>query len=140
MTTELKLEERRERKKIANKKWNDKNKEKRNQDQREYRANNLVKEIERDRQYHIETRKRNALYVIEAKKNPCVDCGNTFHPVAMDFDHVRGEKINEVAYLVSHARSIRVIQEEIDKCELVCANCHRVRTWGSNIIYEGVIL
>lgn len=47
----------------------------------------------------------------------------------MDFDHL-GEvyKRRDVAVLVNQGRTLRVIQEEIAKCELVCVNCHRSRT------------
>ena len=43
------------------------------------------------------------LYVDELKRNPCTDCGNTFPTVAMDFDHVRGEKEASISHLVSCA-------------------------------------
>lgn len=55
----------------------------------------------------------------------CVDCGYKEHHAALDFDHVRGEKsIN-----VCNARSISAAKKEIEKCEVVCANCHRIRTY-----------
>lgn len=56
---------------------------------------------------------------------PCADCGGVFPPVCMDFDHVRGEKLCNVAKMGTYAWS-RVL-EEIAKCDLVCANCHRIR-------------
>jgi len=59
------------------------------------------------------------------KSMPCADCGGVFHPVAMDFDHVRGVKWENVWII----RTMRRLQEELLKCDLVCANCHRVRTW-----------
>jgi hypothetical protein len=55
----------------------------------------------------------------------CRDCGYNAHPAALDFDHVRGEK--EV--LVSFAKSIARADKEIEKCEVRCANCHRIATW-----------
>lgn len=58
------------------------------------------------------------------KFNPCTDCGKTLHPVAMDFDHVRGGKILSISN--THRRDIILV--ELTKCELVCANCHRERT------------
>ena len=64
---------------------------------------------------------------LNALKNvPCVDCGGRFPPECMDFDHVRGKKL----FLVSTARqrSIETSLAEIAKCEVVCANCHRIRT------------
>lgn len=66
--------------------------------------------------------------VLRAKNRPCADCGNTFHPVAMDFDHVRGEKYSEISTMLRQSASIERIQAEIDKCEVVCAVCHRIRT------------
>jgi len=49
----------------------------------------------------------------ELKAAPCMDCGGTFHPSAMTFDHRPGtNKVKDLA-----------------KCDLVCANCHAVRTF-----------
>jgi hypothetical protein len=65
--------------------------------------------------------------VEEAKKKPCADCKNTFPLVAMDFDHVRGEK----SFLVSTAwrwTTKQKLIQELEKCDVVCSNCHRVRT------------
>jgi len=58
----------------------------------------------------------------------CSDCGQLFPACCMDFDHVEGDKSAEVGALVAKGASWELIQEEIDKCELVCANCHRIRT------------
>jgi hypothetical protein len=60
----------------------------------------------------------------------CVDCGYNAHPAALDFDHVGpAEKIDNVSRLI-RLRSWEVIEAEIAKCEVVCANCHRIRTVG----------
>lgn len=64
----------------------------------------------------------------EIKSEPCTDCKQTFPPCCMDFDHVRGEKSHTIGYMVRQEYSIERIKEEIAKCELVCANCHRIRT------------
>jgi len=63
-----------------------------------------------------------------AKSQPCVDCGRQYHPCAMDFDHVRGVKIQTVSIMLSERRPEQVIREEISKCEVRCAVCHRLRT------------
>ena len=68
--------------------------------------------------------------LIESVKNvPCSDCGQLFHHCAMDFDHVRGQKVESVSFLKKF-HSISKIKKEIEKCEVVCANCHRVRTYN----------
>ena len=61
------------------------------------------------------------------KEKPCTDCGSTFPVVAMDFDHVRGEKVSSITEMWA-GYSWSEVEAEIAKCELVCANCHRVRT------------
>ena len=58
---------------------------------------------------------------------PCTDCGfEPTDPCQMDFDHVRGEKLMQPGLAI--LRATRKFVEEINKCELVCANCHRLRT------------
>lgn len=61
---------------------------------------------------------------------PCTDCGGFFHPAAMTFDHLPGStKRGEVSSLL-YSGYRQVLMDEIAKCELVCANCHAVRTFG----------
>ena len=60
------------------------------------------------------------------KDVPCADCKQRFSPVCMDFDHVRGMKVAAISQILAH-RWDRVLAE-IAKCEIVCANCHRIRT------------
>jgi hypothetical protein len=64
----------------------------------------------------------------EAKDKPCVDCGNRFPAVAMDLDHVRGTKVMEISKFRGQKTSIQRLREEIAKCEVRCAVCHRLRT------------
>jgi len=68
----------------------------------------------------------NSIRINAIKANPCMDCGNTYPPESMDFDHVRGEKLFQIAQSLTH--KWESIQAEIDKCELICAVCHRIRT------------
>lgn len=94
---------------------------------RDYNAQpqNRTRKQVRDRQRRAEGH----AYVDGVKaRTPCADCGNFFPPVCMDFDHVRGGKIRGVSNLVGGAYRLELIKEEIAKCELVCANCHRLRT------------
>lgn len=66
--------------------------------------------------------------VRELKSQPCTDCKQVFHFSAMDFDHVSGDKSGNVARLCRSGSRAKLLAE-IDKCELVCSNCHRLRTW-----------
>jgi hypothetical protein len=59
----------------------------------------------------------------------CVDCGYKENPVALQFDHVRGEKTLAVSQMVSSCYSLKRIKEEIRKCEVRCANCHSIKTY-----------
>lgn len=72
---------------------------------------------------------RNREYVAEyLKTHPCVDCGNSDIRV-LEFDHIRGTKVNGVGKLMGDGHSIAVIQTEIDKCEVRCRNCHTIKTY-----------
>jgi len=65
--------------------------------------------------------------IVDALKAvPCEDCGGTFPPECMDFDHVRGAKRGEVSDLL--LGSLERLLDEIAKCDIICANCHRTRT------------
>ncbi len=58
---------------------------------------------------------------------PCADCRRIFPSFVMQWDHLPGqEKLGEISRLSTGARA--VILREIAKCELVCANCHALRT------------
>lgn len=74
-------------------------------------------------------RETNLAYLRELKsKTPCTDCGRKYHYAVMDFDHLDPkQKTNIVRYFRNF--SIERMKQEIAKCELVCANCHRVRTY-----------
>lgn len=72
-------------------------------------------------------------YLIEKKSNPCIDCNEFFHYSLMDFDHIDSDnKSGSVSQIASKTMSIDKIQLEINKCELVCCMCHRIRTWNRN--------
>lgn len=80
-----------------------------------------------NRQRHL----KNAEDVRELKSQPCTDCGNTFPWYIMEFDHVpeRGEKKICISKM-GGSRSINApsFLKELNKCDLVCANCHKIRT------------
>jgi hypothetical protein len=61
------------------------------------------------------------------KDQPCADCGRRYPSECMDFDHVRGKKIFGIAREWNRW-GWKTILREIAKCDVVCANCHRIRT------------
>jgi hypothetical protein len=66
-------------------------------------------------------------YLLEYfESHPCVDCGES-DPLVLEFDHVRGQKEFDVGSELPD-RNWESILEEIEKCEVVCSNCHRRRT------------
>lgn len=97
-----------------------KNKEKQRDSIKEWRKNNPG--------YLGPTRQALVDYVESVKQNPCMDCGGTFPTECMDLDHVRGEKIDNVSTLLARTASMEEVVAEVEKCDLVCANCHRIRT------------
>ena len=78
-----------------------------------------------------------AQYLRDLKtKTPCIDCGINYPYYVMDFDHVRGVKQANVMELVSTLSKKR-IDLEIAKCEIVCSNCHRIRTHMRKMAKKG---
>lgn len=75
-------------------------------------------------------------YLNELKDVPCADCGNRFIAPVMEFDHVRGEKMFQISKAGRYGWD--KIKEEISKCDIVCANCHRIRTVLRNPEYWGI--
>jgi hypothetical protein len=80
----------------------------------------------RERQAYVIKRKK---FLDEQKSKPCLDCKIQYPPYVMDFDHRNpAEKefeISSARYSISEVRLLI----EISKCDLVCANCHRIRTF-----------
>lgn len=83
-----------------------------------------------NKQYYIDKAIKNKQKAIdflkELKEVPCADCGNSYPYYVMDFDHLRDKEFQ----IGTRGRRVgrEALLKEIDKCEVVCANCHRVRT------------
>jgi hypothetical protein len=61
--------------------------------------------------------------------SPCLDCDNYFPAICMDFHHRDpATKLKDVSVLVMRSALWETIAEEIAKCDLICSNCHRIRT------------
>ena len=92
-----------------------------------YEKNKVVIK-ERSLKHKKYARLRNKNFVQDyLKDKSCIDCGNDDIRV-LEFDHVRGEKYNSISRMVNNACSIDRIIKEIKKCEIRCANCHRIKT------------
>jgi hypothetical protein len=78
-------------------------------------------------------RKRAELVAVvrEAKDRPCQDCGLQYPYYVMDFDHREDKQFNIASY---RNVGIRQLRAEIVKCDVVCANCHRIRTHARNTL------
>ncbi|MEK6225989.1 MAG: hypothetical protein AABM40_06775 [Chloroflexota bacterium] len=92
-----------------------------------YYAEHRDEEIER-----VKVRQAATLeFLRDLRRRPCADCGRSFPPWVMDFDH-RDPKTKSFALAAGHAllKSREVLLAEIAKCDIVCANCHAVRTYN----------
>ena len=90
-----------------------------------YRANPDIY-LRRARRRAESVRRERIQYLLEYfRTHPCVDCGEA-DPLVLEFDHL-GNKVFTISEGLRD-RAWQPILDEIDKCEVVCANCHRRRT------------
>jgi len=66
---------------------------------------------------------------IEYKGKTCIDCKHSFHPVAIDFHHLNPEE-KDYDWTKLRLHPWDEIVKELDKCVLLCSNCHRTRHAG----------
>lgn len=86
---------------------------------------NKVAYIERSKESNKLIKERNREYINSyLEEHPCVDCGET-DIIVLEFDHIIGTKKGNIADMVKGGYSLKTIQEEVTKCEVRCANCHR---------------
>lgn len=101
-----------------------------------YYQRNLTKhkEVVRSRKILVvsENKQRMLTYLSNVR---CKDCSET-DPIVLEFDHVRGNKRNHVSKLLAQGSSWGSILQEIAKCDVVCANCHRRRTYTRSNSYR----
>jgi hypothetical protein len=93
---------------------------------------------ERNKTYYLKKNKKHLNikkdFVSTLKKVKCADCKHKFPPECMDFDHLNDDKLNNVSQLLN--TGWKRLKEEIAKCEIVCSNCHRIRTKKRMIIHS----
>ena len=70
-------------------------------------------------------------YILSKKNVPCADCGGRFPTYCMDFHHIDEDTKPAMGHrsLKNYMKdlSIKRIDEEVSKCVVICANCHRIR-------------
>lgn len=69
-------------------------------------------------------------FVRRLREQPCTDCMGEYPWYVMEFDHCRGVKDTDIAKMVHKPVGMERLRREIAKCDLVCANCHRARTYA----------
>lgn len=107
------------------KRWREKNRDKVNALKRAWSKTTKAKEsFKKSAKRQAELKRP---FFNELKNKPCLDCKNSFPPECMDFDHVRGEKVANPGNMFTWSQES--ILAEIAKCDLVCSNCHRIRTF-----------
>lgn len=116
--------------KLRSKKYASKHRDKYNKYNRDYYVRNKEK-ISIQKQQYWNTKRRIVLEHLQS--HPCTDCGNSDIRV-LEFDHIRGQKRNGIAEMKGY--SVKALIKEIAKCEVVCANCHRIRTETRNPTYK----
>lgn len=91
-----------------------------------YKSKEEVRYLNQSRVNKVDQRNR-SIVIKYLRENPCVDCGES-DIVVLDFDHVRGIKELSIAMLLCRHAKEEKLREEISKCEVRCANCHRRAT------------
>lgn len=92
-------------------------------------------------QYEVK-KKSNRKIVLDVKINgSCVDCGQT-NPFLLEFDHIKTktpDRAPQKKFVIGDSVTCKTptaLKEEMDKCELRCANCHRIKTLYENGSYR----
>jgi len=106
-------EEKKAAKAAAQKRWYEKNKEK-------HVANAMARKKAQAEIARLHIRK-------VKEDSGCVDCKTKYPYYVLQFDHL-GDKEYTIADMVQSGYSVNTIDKEIAKCEIVCANCHAIRT------------
>ena len=87
---------------------------------------------ESNKQYYVDKAKqyRKGIQdkIRKAKEAPCKDCKKEYPYFVMDFDHRDPSKKSFMIAQAYRNKGWKQIEAEIKKCDVVCANCHRIRT------------
>ena len=87
------------------------------------------------KEYLVTRRRERKQSLVASKGGHCQDCGYEGHQDAFHFDHVRGQKIVNISVLLQNAPWLAIVSEA-EKCDLVCATCHAIRTANRRVKRE----
>ena len=93
---------------------------------REWADRNRQKIADNKRRYVL----RNVTYLNKVKSVPCTDCGKQYPSFVMDLDHINGQKDFNISHMARWPVGLARLKREIEKCEVICSNCHRYRTFS----------
>ncbi len=102
--------------------------EKRRAFRRKWYSENKTSEKAHVKRRKLEIKKWSQEYKSNLK---CINCGES-HPASIDFHHKTGEKEHSISKLVAEGYSVERIKKELDKCIVLCANCHRKEHFKNN--------
>ena len=91
------------------------------------------KHYQANKQYYLDRNRVNRAklkrYVSQIKEStPCSDCGIRYPHYVMDFDHLDNKEGLILDFVRRHNKA--ALDREIAKCEVVCSNCHRIRSFS----------
>ena len=115
--------------------WAQRNPEKVKESQKRWRANNADKIKENNKAYYkknkellnassVQRHRENRQWAVDQAGGCCSHCGYNKYLGALDFHHIN-PKEKDLNYNALFGRTRENIKEEIDKCILLCSNCHR---------------
>ena len=96
---------------------------------KEYRKNHYASTTKRDRYRTIKAE------WVEYKGGKCQDCGGVFPSCVFQFHH-RDPKEKSFTIGSGAHKAYDVVKAEIDKCDLLCANCHFIREYADVILLK----
>lgn len=111
------------------KKWRSKNKQRLSIGIKQWRLKNPDLARIRDKTNNQRQRARIKILINQyLSSHSCVDCGNS-DIMVLEFDHVKGIKKRNISGL----SSLKAVKFEISKCQIRCANCHKIRHYEENL-------
>jgi hypothetical protein len=75
---------------------------------------------------------KNWVHQYKVNHSACADCGVSYPPYVLDFDHLKDKSFG-ISRALQLGLELDKIKQEVKKCEIVCANCHRIRTYNRSI-------